>query len=280
MLNVSIVGLGQIGGSLGLALKNKVSKRRCYCVTGIGRRDDTLSTALRLKAVDKVSLSLESAKTADIVVICTPVDTIIPIYKQLTKIVFKNTVITDVGSVKFLIEKNIIAFSKNLEFVPFIGAHPMAGKENNGILSADACMFKNAKVIITTSLSKQLNKREILVTHMWEDVGADIVKMSAKKHDELVAFTSHVPHVIAFLLNKIYKKIKKKSPQIDTLTAGAFKSVTRVAISNADMWSSIFSSNSANIEKHLDDFIKELNCFRKNLKNSQKIKKEILKSQK
>jgi prephenate dehydrogenase len=272
MLKISIVGLGQIGGSLGLALKNKALKD-CYYITGIARKKDTLKNALKIGAIDKSSLNLESAKDSDIVVICTPVNTVASIYRKLIKIVENNTIITDVGSIKFPIEKEI----KNINSkISFIGSHPMAGKEKNGLISASADMFKDAKVVITS----QNSKSEKTVTKMWEDIGGVVVKMSSKKHDELVAFTSHIPHVIAFVLNKVYKKIKKKNPQIDELTAGSFKSITRVAVSSADMWASTFSSNSKNINKYLDRFIKELNMFKRSLNNNGEIKKEILKTQK
>jgi prephenate dehydrogenase len=278
MLNVSIVGLGQMGGSLGLALKNKALRNR-YHVTGISRKQDTLDIALKLKAADEVSLSLDAAKDADIVVICAPVDTIASIYKELINIVGTSTSITDTGSVKYSIEKDIKAYCKKNGLASFIGSHPMAGREKNGILSASADMFRNARVVITSGL-KQSTKKENLIVKMWEDVGASVTKISAKKHDQLVAFTSHLPHVIAFLLNKSYKKIKQKNPQIEALMARSFESITRVAVSSADMWAPIFAANSKNIEKYLDEFIKELTFFKKNLKNKQKIKQEILKTQK
>jgi prephenate dehydrogenase len=272
MLNVSIVGLGQIGGSLGLALKSKTLKNR-YHMIGIARKKETLKAALKIGAVDEVSLSLTSAKNSNIVVICTPVDTISAIYKDLTKIVKKDAVITDAGSVKYSIEREIKGVNSKISFV---GSHPMAGREKNGIMSASMDMFKNAKVVITS----QNGKSEKIVAQMWKDTGAVIVKMSAKKHDELVAFTSHLPHVVAFVLNKTYKNIKKKNPQIDELTAGFFKSIIRVSVSSADMWAPIFVSNSKNINKYLDEFIKELNIFKRNLNDKKKIRQEILTTQK
>jgi prephenate dehydrogenase len=275
---VSIIGLGQIGGSLGLALKSKSLKGR-YHITGIERKKDALNTALKIRAVDNASSSLQSAKNADIVVICTPVDTIASIYKELVKIVRQSAIITDTGSVKYQIEKEIIAFAKNRNYASFVGSHPVAGKEKNGILSADAKMFKDAKVIITT-LSKKLEKKEMVVVRMWKDTGADVVAMSAKKHDELVALTSHVPHVIAFLLNKIYQKTNRKNPQIGMLTAGSFKGITRVAVSSVDMWAPIFVTNSKNVGRYLTELIGELVLFKKNLRDKQKIKKEILNTQK
>jgi prephenate dehydrogenase len=272
MLNIGIVGLGQIGGSLGLALKSKILKNH-YHIIGIARRKETLKYALKIGAVDEISLSLEAARNADIVIICTPVDTVAAIYKKLVKIVKKDAVITDVGSVKYQIEHEIKNSNGKISFV---GSHPMTGKEKNGLISASPEMFKDAKVVVTS----QSEKSKKVVSKMWKDVGAVIIKMSAKKHDELVAFTSHMPHIIAFVLNKVYKNIKKKNPQIDELAAGSFKSITRVAVSSADMWAPIFALNNRNVNKYLDEFIKELNIFKRNLNNSRKIKQEILKIQK
>jgi len=271
-IKIAIIGLGQMGGSLGLALKKNAKNK--YYIIGVARREETLKAALKMGVADKVSLSLQDTKDCDIAVICTPVDTIAPIYKQLSKIAGKNTIITDTGSVKEEIEKQISVDSK----LPFVAVHPMAGKENNGILTADAEMFKNANVVITGSIKKSL-KNEAKVAEMWKAAGARIINMPARKHDELVALTSHLPHLIAFSLNKIYKEKKKKNKSIEQIAAGSFKSATRVANSSADMWAPIFAANSGNIIKHLDAFIKELAAFKKVLKNKDKMKKEILKTQ-
>jgi len=276
-INVAVIGAGQMGGSLGLALKSKALKGKYYII-GIGRTEKNLKTALKINAIDEMSLSFDSAKNADVVVICTPVDTIVPIYKKLAKIVRPNAIITDAGSVKESIEKQINSTSRfSLSTLPFVGAHPMAGKENNGILSAAADMFKGAKLIVT---NKKNTKAVKFVENMWKDAGAVIVKMDAKKHDDLIALTSHLPHVIAFSLNKIYKETQKKNKDIALLTGSSFKGMTRVAVSSADMWAPIFAMNSQKVAKHLDAFIKELNAFKKVLKNQNKVKKEILKTQK
>jgi prephenate dehydrogenase len=153
----------------------------------------------------------------------------------------------------------------------------MAGREKNGIKSADAKMFENANLVITGSAETAAGKK---VAQMWKDAGAKIIKMQAKKHDFLAALTSHLPHIIAFSLNKIYKETKKKNPEADLLTAGSFKSMTRVSVSSADMWAPIFASNAENVGKHLKAFIKELQIFEKSLNNQSKLKKEILRTQK
>ncbi|MDR1195089.1 MAG: prephenate dehydrogenase/arogenate dehydrogenase family protein [Endomicrobium sp.] len=267
MYKVSIIGMGQMGGSLGKALKTFGKK---YDVTGIDKDKKTLKAALKLGAADRVSQSLNAAKDSEIIVICLPVDSISPVYEQLLKIAGKETVITDAGSVK----ENIVLSKDKRNFVP---AHPMAGREKNGIMSADAQMFKNANLIIAENENPSAQKK---VMQIWKDAGAKIVKMSAKKHDNLAALTSHLPHIIAFSLNKIYKESKRKNPEIDTLTAGSFKSMTRVSVSSADMWAPIFAMNAANVRKHLNDFIKELESFKKALGSQNKLKKEILKTQK
>jgi len=276
MLKVCIVGLGQIGGSLGLALKKRCAP---YHIIGIARRKRSLNAALELKAVNEASLNLNTAKSADIVVICTPVDTIAHLYKRLSRIVGRHTVITDVGSVKYSVEKEIRGFFIKNSNVSFVGSHPMAGREKNGILSSDADIFEDAKVVITGVLGRSIRSKA-LVEQMWKYAGADIVRMPAKKHDELVAFTSHLPHVVAFLLKKIYRRVRKKNPQVDVLTASSFESITRVSVSSADMWAPIFEANGKNVEKYLNEFIKELNAFKLALKDKRKIKREILNIQK
>lgn len=304
-IQVAIIGMGQMGGSLGKALRSKKLKNKYYII-GVDKDKKTLKAALKAGAADEVSANMEAAvKGCGIAVICLPVDLIVPVYKKLLKTAGKNTVITDAGSVKHSVEcqieelriksekrrvksedkkrslKSAVAVNSTLHSplstLSFIGAHPMAGKEKNGIMSADADMFQNANLIITESSNPQAEKK---VAQMWKDTGAKIVKMPAKKHDELVAMTSHLPHIIAFALNKLYKENKKKNPEIDKLTAGSFKSMTRVSVSSADMWAPIFAMNEKNVRKNLKAFIKELQVFEKALDSQSKLKKEILKTQK
>jgi len=270
-INVAIIGLGQVGASLGKALK---AKRGKYFVLGVDKNLSVLKKALKTNAVDEANLNLESAKDADIAVICAPVDAIANICCELSKILRPQTAITDSGSVKFALEKEIK--QKN---AAYIGSHPMAGTEKNGIDSSRADMYKGAKVVVT-NFNKRLIKQEKLVETLWKDAGAKIIKMTAKEHDEIAALTSHLPHVIAFCLNKIYKQALQKNKNADLLTAGSFKSMTRVAVSSADMWAPIFKMNSGNLGKYLKNFISCLKIFEKSLNDKSKLKQEILKTQK
>jgi prephenate dehydrogenase len=276
MQKIAIIGMGQIGGSVGKALRAKRLKNKYYII-GIDKDKKTLKAALKTGAADEVSDKLLAAKGCETAIICLPADLIAPVCKRLLKIAGKETVITDAGSVKESIVKDIKGFFTKEKRVSFVPAHPMAGKEKNGIMSASADMFKGANLIITESSNPEAEKK---VARIWKDAGAKIIKMSAKKHDSLAAMTSHLPHIIAFALNKIYKKIKAENPEIDALTAGSFKSMTRVSVSSADMWAPIFAMNNINVRRHLKAFIKELQIFEKSLNNQSKLKKEILKTQK
>ncbi|MDR3111689.1 MAG: prephenate dehydrogenase/arogenate dehydrogenase family protein [Elusimicrobiota bacterium] len=275
MKTVCVFGLGQIGGSLCLALKKNCNS--IYKVAGVTIHKKTFKEALMLNIANEVFFGLQSVKKADIAIICTPVNTIAGIYKQISAL-FPTAVISDTGSIKHPIEKEISSFLKS-NSADFVGAHPMAGKEKSGLTFADADMFKNANVVITGSMKKSFTN-ENLISDMWKNIGAKIIKMSAKKHDKIASFTSHLPHVISFSLNSIYKSIRRKEPYIDELIAGSFKSATRVASSSADMWAPILSMNRQNLAKDIEIFIKKLQNFKKNLHFCEKTKKTILKSQK
>ena len=267
---IAVIGMGQIGGSLGKALRVHKNK---YYIIGVDKDKKTLKAALKCGAADEVSTDINAVKGCKIAVICLPVDLIASVYKQLFNIAGNEIIITDAGSVKERVAKGC---SVKRGSTPFVPAHPMAGREKNGIGSATAEMFKGANLIITETANSEAEKK---VAAMWRDAGAKIVKMPAKKHDDLAALTSHLPHIIAFALNKIYKETKKKNPEIDKLTAGSFKSITRVSVSSADMWAPIFAMNGKNVRKYLNAFIKELQVFEKTLNNQRKLKKEILKTQ-
>ncbi len=275
-MKIGIIGLGHIGASLAKVLKTAGKNK--YYIIGIDIGQATLKIASKMSAFDEVSIDLSALSKCDIIVICTPVDTIAAIYKELSAIAGKKTIITDAGSVKGGIVKTITEFSKSGKKLPFIPAHPMAGKEKNGILSADANLFKGANVMVAYASAKPDSAAKKVIA-LWKDAGAKSIHISAEKHDKIVAITSHLPHLMAFALNKVYKDALKKNPETALLAAGSFKSATRVANSSADMWAPILNMNAANIKRELNSFIKELKTLEKTLGNKEAVKKAVLKTQ-
>lgn len=267
---VSIIGVGLMGGSLGMALRQKR-----YRVIGIGRNLKKLQIAKKTGAVDCFYTDIKYAANSDIIVICLPVDKIIETYKELIKFVSNKTVICDIGSTKNNIIKSIKQIIKNKDYPYFVGCHPMTGTEKNGIINAVSELYTKKTVVIT---DKKENKKIKQVVKMWKDVGCNIVYMSAQNHDEFVAFTSHLPHIIAFSFYRIFKDKLKNDSRIKSVTAGSFESITRVAKSSSDIWIPIIENNAKNLKKIIKEFCKQINLFSKNFENKNKLKKLIDKS--
>jgi prephenate dehydrogenase len=285
-VKVAIFGFGLIGASLACALKQFNNKTRTdkYKILAIARRKKSLDMALKFNMADEVSLSLDDAASCDIIVIATPVDLTAPVYKKLCAIVKSDAIITDVGSVKYKLETEISKIVKRSKkpLPHFVSCHPMSGKESNGLEHASSDLFVGANVVMTGAIGSNARSAapRKIISQMWQDTGAKVIKMSAACHDNFVALTSHLPHLMAFALNKIYKDKRAKDKQIDSILAGSFYSAIRVASSSADMWAPIFEDNVKNVRANLKAFIKELEVLQDALSDKEKMKQEILKTQK
>ncbi len=258
---ISIIGVGLIGGSIGLAVKKfKLADE----VVGLTSHKGTLKKALKSKAIDKGSLDLgECVKDADLVILAAPVAEMKNILKSISPYLKSGCIITDIASTK----QEIVKISEKIlpKDVFFIGAHPMAGSEKRGVDFAAANLF-NDSVLIVTPTSKTNKKSLTKISQFWHKIGARVVSLSPKKHDEVVASVSHLPHAIAVsLMNAVNISDHK-------FAGGGFKDLTRIAKSSEIIWQGIFASNSREIVKKIDIFIKELNEFKKVLKKSDKKK--------
>ena len=264
MKTVAIIGVGLMGGSLGIALKQFTKNgQRQYEVVGIGRNLKTLKLAKDKKAVDSFSTNINMVSCADIVFICSPADTVVDIYIEVAKYVKKTTIVCDIGSIKFNICEQIKKIQKeNKNYPCFVGCHPMAGIEQSGIKYASGDIYNNATVVITSNIQ---NRNVKIISGLWKDVGCKVKFMSAKEHDEIVAFTSHLPHIIAFSFYKIYKEKNSQNKNIKSLVAGSFGSITRVAKSSPNMWTPIFLNNKNHLKLLSMQFCKQIkefvNCF-------------------
>ena len=259
---VAIIGVGLIGGSLGLALKEKRIAKR---IIGVGRREESLKIALEKKEVDEVTTDLAfGVKDADLVVIATPLELTVETFKKIIPHLKKRCVATDVGSVKGSILKRI-------DHPLFIGGHPLAGSEKRGPQSARADLFKEATVVLTP-VEKTDEKALALVKSMWQDLGAKVLFLPPEVHDELVAFTSHLPHILATSLTNLIAALAEKEEKILSLMGEGFRDTTRIAASPPNMWREICLANREEISKAIKRFKEILSEMEEALSKEEKDK--------
>ncbi len=272
---VAIIGVGLIGGSIGMALKKLTGIK----IIGIGRHSYKLKRALELKAVDEITTNFcKGVKNADLVIIATPVDVIASTLMQILPCLKRGCIITDVGSVKRPIVDEVekIIYEKPLFF---IGGHPMAGSEQKGIDVANASIFNNSVCILTPS-KKSSPQALKTVQDLWQKIGVKVIKMPPSKHDKIVSFTSHLPHILASSLVDIVNKLDKNDQNISLMTAGSFRDLTRVASSDPLLWSGICLENRKQILLALRKFNLVLKQIEKliRLSNKSKLLKKFLNS--
>jgi prephenate dehydrogenase len=259
-LNIAIIGLGVIGGSLGLAIKQTNTHA---VITGFARQK-RVDEALNRGAIDYGSVSISAAvHDADIVFICTPVYTIVSLMPEIERSIKPNALITDVGSTKV----EISAAAKNIFHSNgvFVGGHPMAGSEGKGIDFADPLMFQNATYVLC--VEKGGRRKASSLINLLHSIGARVLFLSAKEHDAVAAAISHLPQLIAIAMMNLAGKKNKSNPAFLQLAAGGFRDITRIASSPYDMWKDILASNSKEIRSIIREFSQTLNLFEKYLRN-------------
>lgn len=255
---VAIVGVGLLGGSLGLALRERELARE---VIGIGRRATSLRAAKRVGAVTRTSMDLPAAvQRAELVVICTPVDQVPEFARQAAWHAAEGAVITDVGSTKQAIVAGMdqALASHNPRRAAFVGSHPMAGGEKHGPQFARADLFEK-RVVVVTSTSATDSAARRTVERLWKGVGARVVKLSPKEHDQAVASISHMPHVLATVI------ATATDPDSLPLAAGGWLDTTRIASGDPTLWTQILTQNRLNVLESLDAVESTLAEFRRAL---------------
>jgi len=261
---LTIIGVGLIGGSLALALKEKgvVGK-----VIGAGRSEDNLKLAKDLGIVDSWTTSLADAvKDADVVVIAVPMGAYESVLKTIAPALKDGAVVTDAGSTK---QHAIEAATCLPEHVSFIAAHPLAGTEKSGADAAFPTLYQDHLCIVTPDETTD-KKALAVVEKMWQDAGANVVSMPAAEHDKLLGAVSHLPHLAAFaLVNAVNKQ---KTDEFDPLSfaAGGFKDFTRIASSSPEMWRDITLANRDALKQQIDILMDELQNIRVALQASDK----------
>ena len=278
---ISIIGVGLIGGSLGLALKK--ANPKCE-ITGIGRHLPKLRKAKKIGAIDKYTIDFKKGVSdADLVILAVPVSLIFGLVKKLIPHFKNGCIIFDVGSVKkIIVEKVENMFSSLTEkSLFFVGVHPMAGSEKTGVENARKDLFYDAACIITPAAATDKNALQI-VKNIWNDLGSRVLLMSPREHDFIVGFTSHLPHIIANCLVKEVGALEKKDKRIKKILAGSFRDMTRIADSDAQIWTDICINNQIAVVDSLKIFQIYINEMIKKISEGKRelISKEFMKAKK
>jgi len=255
---VGIVGLGLMGGSMGLAVKNLEFIDK---VVGIDHNQSHCKSAVSLNLVDEI-VDWEGLKQSDVIFLAIPVEGIINSLKNFDCLP-PNTTIIDLGSTKAKIVENIpTQIRKN-----FVPAHPMTGTEKFGPTAALKNLYKD-KIVVLCNLDESGEHQRKIAWRIFEEIGMKIVTMDAKEHDRHAAYISHLPHAISYALaNAVMAQEDAKNILI--LAAGGFRDMSRLAKSSPVMWEEIFKQNKKNLLEAMDYFEEELKRCRELINNEE-----------
>jgi prephenate dehydrogenase len=247
---VAIVGVGLIGGSIGLALRERKLVER---VIGIGRRQESLRIARRVGAVTNTTVDLDKGVAeADLVVVCTPVGRIVEDVHTVAQHCPEGILITDAGSTK---QKIVAALNDDLpRGCRFLGSHPLAGSEKIGAAFAAADLFEGRVAILTPTKNTRAEDFDFL-EEFWQALGSVVVQMSPEEHDKALAVTSHLPHIAAAALAGLLPE------KYFRLTGAGMLDTTRIAGGDPDLWLQIFIHNRENLLTALEQYGSKLSIL-------------------
>ncbi|MFZ5592814.1 MAG: prephenate dehydrogenase [Pseudomonadota bacterium] len=257
MINrLAIIGVGLIGGSLARAARRAGV---CREIVGGGRDEAQLRRAVELGVIDRYDMDIAAAvRDADMVVVAVPLGAMEAVLRRIAGQVSPGTVITDVGSAK----GSVVAAARAAfgEVPPgFVPGHPIAGTEKNGVEASFAELFDGRRVILTP-LPNTSAQALATVRTLWRHTGAEVVEMDVAHHDEVLAATSHLPHVLAYVLVDTLLGMDA-SEEIFRFAAGGFRDFTRIASSDPAMWRDICIANRAALLTVLERFRAELSSL-------------------
>ena len=253
-MNVAIIGMGLIGGSMALVMKAKGIASK---VMGVDQNIEHCQKAIELGLVDEILEMNEAIKNADLIVLAIPVDEIINLLPGILNKVDKQ-VLMDVGSTKAGMLNSIKNHPKKCRFV---GTHPMWGTEFSGPQAARKDAFINKAVVICNK--EACDKDAIIVVEsLYKTIGMHVIYMNAADHDVHVAYVSHISHITSFALANTVLEKEKEEDAIFELASGGFESTVRLAKSNPETWASIFLQNKENVLDVLNEHINQLQMFK------------------
>lgn len=250
---ITIVGVGLLGGSLGMAIK----RRKLACrVEGYVRRAASIIECRALRAVDRATQDLRSAVVgADLVILCTPLSQMLPLVKQMLPVLKRGAVVTDVGSVKTSVVRELESELAKAH-AHFVGSHPMAGAEKSGVKAARPNLFVNAACVVTPTRKSDRTAVRTL-EQFWKSLGGRVIQLAPEVHDRLVSRTSHLPHIVAATLASSVLDPAQPGPQT-ALCANGFRDTTRIASGSPEMWRDIALANRRHLANSLRTYIADL----------------------
>lgn len=256
--NVAIIGAGLLGGSLGLGLKSRGLANR---ITGAGHRQSSLDSALRMGAIDEATMDpVTAVKNADLAVLCTPVARLMNLLDVIRDHCAPEAVVTDVASTKrALCEHARVSWPRPRRFV---GSHPMAGSEKFGPEHARPDFYENSVCLVESADDLDRAARDKVVA-LWQCLGARVIDIDPVRHDEVLARTSHLPHILASAL----AALAVRRGDIRDLIGNGFRDATRIAASRPEIWMEICATNRHAILDALAEYERDLDVFRAALAN-------------
>ena len=271
---VTVIGVGLLGASLAKACKGRGLVDE---ITGYGRNCENLRKAKDLKIIDHYSGDLsEAVSDADLVVLCTPVSTIVPLIQSLVSQVQPGTIITDVGSVK----ESVVHSADKLmpEGIFFVGSHPIAGGENSGLESSTASLYQDAKCIVTPTEKTDTTALK-KISALWHALGMNVISLSAEEHDFIFGAVSHLPHIVAYALMNTLGGLKTPNNlEVTGFSGAGLRDITRIASSDPVMWRDICLSNRNHSLSLINRFQNKLEEIRNTIErgDGQELEKEFV----
>ncbi len=250
---VTLIGVGLLGGSLGLALRRQYP---AVVITGVVRRPEARLEALHLGIVHTATTDAASGvRDADLIVFCTPVGQMQALAEQILPHVRPGAVITDVGSTKADVVRDLETVCTT-RGVHFVGGHPMAGGEQMGMSAARADLFEGAICVVTPTA--QSNREAVVsVSDLWRSFGSRVFALDPARHDAVVGRSSHLPHIAAAALAGLILS-PDAPPEQASLCSSGFRDTTRIASGSPEMWRDILLANRGAVARAIQDLMDEL----------------------
>jgi prephenate dehydrogenase len=255
---VAIIGVGLIGGSMALALKEKGIAKK---IIGVGRSAASIAKAMELGIIDEALPLKEAVQQSDFIYVSIPVDATIPVMLQVMDLITDKQIVADAGSTKFALCDALKSHPMRKQFV---ATHPMWGTEYSGPEAAVKGAFAGRACVICEKEKSDIQALKT-VENIYKAVDMHIIYMDAASHDVHAAYVSHISHITSFALANTVLEKEKEEDAIFEMAGGGFESTVRLAKSNSAMWAPIFMQNKENVLDVLNEHIAQLRKFKASL---------------